>query len=157
MFGSSDPTPTPSAEVATTTPAEVDPATEPVIEDPTTPEEAPGADLSLVDACMTLAEPLQEANTAMMGLAQASQDDPQVAVDMWRALSEAFADFGETVKNAEVATLPTAVGTTGNALTDLLQRIYVHNDLSAMGEFTETNDAFFAAYEELLGLCDTNG
>lgn len=80
--GSSDPTPTPSAEVATTTPAEVDPATEPVIEDPTTPEEAPGADLSLVDACMTLAEPLQEANTAMMGLAQASQDDPQAVVDM---------------------------------------------------------------------------
>lgn len=72
-------------------------------------------------------------------------------------MSEAFADFGETVKNPEVATLSTAVGTTGNALTDLLQKIYVDNDLSAMGEFTEANDAFFAAYEELLGLCDANG
>lgn len=160
--GSDDAAPEPDVE--TTAPAEEeaadDPAAEEVVEDDSAVSEADEVqastpDLSTLDACVSLMEPLQEANLAMAELAQAA-DDPQNAVDMWRALSESFESFGETAGNAEVAELATAVGEDGHALTDVLQKVYVDEDMSAMGEFTEANDAFFASYQEILGLCDTN-
>lgn len=139
-----------------------EPAEEPVVEETSsvveeedTTEETPAADLSTADACLSLAEPIQEVNLAFASMAEDAQSDPQTAVDMWRTLSETFEEFGATVANPEVAELATAVGEDGHALTDIMQQVYVDQDFSSMDEFSSANEAFWASYEELLGLCDT--
>ncbi len=118
-------------------------------------EETPAADLSLANACLSLVEPLQDANLAMLKVAETTANDPQSAVDVWRAFSVAFEDFGTTAANPEVAALSTAVGENGHALTDVMEKVYVESDVSAMGDFTDANDAFFKSYQELLNLCGT--
>lgn len=112
-------------------------------------------DVSTVDACLSLMEPLQKANLAMLKIAEESSNDPQSAVDMWRALSVEFEDFGKVAANAEVAALSAAVGEDGHALTDAMEKVYVNNDFSVMTEFMTANDAFWQSYTELLELCDT--
>lgn len=168
------PDPAPVSETVTSTPMETSTPLETsvAVETPTgaeTPTEAeiatveaeatddapPAVDLSMMNDCMSLMEPLQEANLALVKIAESATNDPQSAVDMWRALSQAFEDFGNTAANIEVAELSAAVGETGHALTDVLQKIYVDQDLSAASEFNTANDAFFAAYQELLELCNT--
>ncbi|MFN8048427.1 MAG: hypothetical protein U0P48_07605 [Ancrocorticia sp.] len=42
---------------------------------------------------MSLAEPLGKANAAMLKIADDTSNNPQNAVDMWRALAVAFEDF----------------------------------------------------------------
>ena len=150
--GSADATVEPTT-VATTTTSE--PTEVVVTEEADVDEEAPAVDLSLVNACLSLTEPLQKANLAMLEISAAATNDAQSAVDSWRALSVAFEEFGVTAANPEVAALSTAVGETGHALTDALEKIYVNQEMDAVGEFTETNDAFFKAYQELLNLCNT--
>ncbi len=113
------------------------------------------ADMSLVDGCMSLAEPLGKANAAMLKIADDTSNNPQNAVDMWRALAVAFEDFGKVAANPKVAELSAAVGTDGHALADEMQKVYVDNDMSSLGAFTQANDKFFASYGELLELCDT--
>ncbi len=156
--GTSDPVPEPTTVTTTeTVTATSEPAVVEVVEEEAVEEKTPAADLSLVNACMSLAEPLQKANLAMLEIAEKTTTDPQSAVDAWRALSVAFADFGGTAANPEVAALSAAVGENGHALTDVMQRVYVNEDFSALGDFTEANDAFFKAYQEMLNLCGTAG
>ncbi len=112
-------------------------------------------DMSLVDECLSLTEPLGKANAAMLKIADDTSNDPQDAVDMWRALAVAFEDFGKVAANPKVAELSAAVGTDGHALADEMQKVYVDNDMSSLGAFTQANDKFFASYGELLELCDT--
>lgn len=113
-----------------------------------------GTDLSTVDACLALMEPLQEANLAMQELAQEDTEDPETAIAMWRTLSETFEEFGETASDPEMAALSTEVGEHGHALTDVMEKLYLEEDLSAMNEFSAANTAFFDSYQELLGLCN---
>ena len=150
--GSADPTVEPTT-VATTTTAE--PTEAAVTEKADVEKEADASDLSLASACLSLTEPLQKANSAMLEISAAATNDAQSAVDSWRALSVAFEDFGVTAANPEVAALSASVGETGHALTDVLEKVYVEQNMDAMGEFTQANDAFFKAYQELLGLCNT--
>lgn len=155
---SSDPVPEPTTITATVTvTATSETAMAEVVEEEAVEEKTPAADLSLVDACMSLAEPLQKANLAVLEIAEKTTTDPQSAVDAWRALSVAFADFGGTAANPEVAALSAAVGENGHALTDVMQRVFVNEDFSAMGDFTKANDAFFKTYQEILNLCGTAG
>lgn len=153
--GTSDPTPEPMPEPEATAVAETLTPTEVDIEDDAAEDDNRVVDLSTFDACLSLMEPLQEANLAMIKISEDATNDPQSAVDMWRALSNAFEKFGKAAANAEVAALSTAVGEDGHALTDAMEKIYVKNDLGAYSEFTEANDAFWKSYQKLLELCDT--
>lgn len=148
----------PSMEVVeeeTVSPVETEVSESATPAEETPAEETPAADLSLANACLSLVEPLQEANLAMLKVAETTANDPQSAVDVWRAFSVAFEDFGTTAANPEVAALSAAVGENGHALTDVMEKVYVESDVSAMGEFTDANDAFFKSYQELLNLCGT--
>ncbi|MFT3943212.1 MAG: hypothetical protein QM705_05225 [Ancrocorticia sp.] len=113
------------------------------------------ADMSLVDECLSLTEPLGKANAAMLKIADDTSNDPQDAVDTWRALAVAFEDFGKVAANTKVAELSAAVGTDGHALADEMQKVYVDEDIASLGAFTQANDKFFASYGELLELCNT--
>ena len=113
------------------------------------------ADMSLVDECLSLTEPLGKASAAMLKIADDTSNDPQDAVDMWRALAVAFEDFGKVAANTKVAELSAAVGTDGHALADEMQKVYVDEDIASLGAFTQANDKFFASYGELLELCNT--
>lgn len=104
---------------------------------------------------LPLAEPLGKANAAMLAIADDTANDPQNAVDMWRALAVAFEDSGASATNPKVAELSAAVGTNGHALADEMQRVFVDQDVSQMGAYTEASDAFFTSYGEILELCDT--
>ena len=148
--GSADPTVEPTT-VATTTTSE--PTEAAATEEADVEKEADAPDLSLASACLSLTEPLQKANSAMLEITESATNDAQSAVDSWRALSVAFEDFGATAANPEVAALSASVGDTGHALTDVLEKVYVEKNMDAMGDFAQANDAFFKAYQELLGLC----
>lgn len=143
--------------------SDTEPAEDPVVEEASTaPEEVvedetAGSDTDTeagsIDACLALMEPLQEANAAMLAIAEDGANDPESTVAMWRALSQSFEDFGETASDPELAALSTAVGEDGHALTDVLETMYVDNDMSVVNEFTAANDAFFESYQELLESC----
>lgn len=122
-----------------------------------TDDEAPAVDMSMANACLSLTEPLNQANTAMLALAQDTTNDPQNAVDLWRALAVAFEDFGSTAANSEVADLAAAVGSDGHALADEMQKVFVDQDITQMSAYTEASDNFFESYEEILTLCNTAG
>lgn len=156
LSGCSGDTAPPAAAPAATTSAPATPtAAATTTPEPTESDSNRTVDLSLIDECMSLTEPLNEANTALLKLAEDTTNNPQSAVDMWRAFAQAFEGFGNKAANADVAKLAAAVGADGHALTDAIAKVYIDQDLGGLATFSEANAKFWESYTNLLELCDT--
>lgn len=105
------------------------------------------------EACLAMAGPMAEASTAMAESAQASVSDPQTAVNVWTDLANGFETIAADAQNAEVKTAATAAHADIAAVRDAMQKVFVDQDMGAMGEYTTATENMNTSYTALLELC----
>jgi hypothetical protein len=96
---------------------------------------------------------MAEASTAMAESAQASVSDPQTAVNVWTDLANGFETIAADAQNAEVKTAATAAHADIAAVRDAMQKVFVDQDMGAMGEYTTATENMNTSYTALLELC----
>lgn len=119
-----------------------------------TEESEPAAQVSTEEQCLALAEPLQEANLGISAVLEDDPDDPQAAVEVWRAIGTSFEKFGKKAKGSEAGDLSIDVGRDAHRLADAMEKLFVKDNLAATGEYALATQAFYDSYGKLLDLCD---
>lgn len=128
----------------------------------------------MAEACLQIAEPMQQASEATVALATNATDfageissDPaaamqniQGAMDLWKesattwkSLADGFTKFDANVTNADVKAVSSTVAKDAAELSDQIQKVYVDLDLTAADQFTAASDAFSTSYEKLVEVC----
>lgn len=146
--GSESANPTPTATAAPTLEETTPPAPE-----PTTPAAtSDSAEQSVEAACLDMAGPMAEASGKMYELSE-EPTDAQNAVDSWTALTDAFGDISNDVTNPEMKAASTAVYNDLSALRDAMQKVYVEEDMTAMGDYMTATQNWSTSYSALMDLC----
>lgn len=135
---------------------------EPAAEQPTqvAPAPAPEAaatdesevDAATVQACLDMSGPFADAASKMLEAADGSAD-PQEVVDAYTALADALGEIAASSSSPEVEAAAAAAQVDMTAVRDALQKVYVENDMSALGDLTAATTAMQESYQALLGLC----
>ncbi|MBB1482765.1 hypothetical protein H5392_02675 [Tessaracoccus sp. MC1865] len=148
---------TTTAETGTES-ASADPTTQSASADPSADSDAStpaGTDAQqpVADACASMSGPLEDASKAIADIASVGTADPQVAVDTWTKLVEAYRTAADIVVNPEVKAAASAVQEDATKMRDAIQKVYVDQDMSEMGDVTEATTEFGASMAELQALC----
>lgn len=110
------------------------------------------SDITVKQACLDMAGPLNEASQGMTEAAAESATNPQAAVDAYSKLSESFSSISASSGNSEVAAAASTVAADFAKTRDALQKV-VDGDLSAVSEVTEALTPLQSSYNELMTLC----
>lgn len=114
--------------------------------------DAAGTEQSVADACLGLAAPMQEAASALGGLAGAA-DTPQAAVDAWTGLVNAFGEAAGSASNPDVKSALTTLHADVEAMRNAVSKIYVDGDMAAAGDLATATGSFQTSYTALTTLC----
>ncbi len=144
-----------SGSPSTTTAPPAPPTTTQAAPVTTAPTEKP-ADQSLASACLAMAGPMADASAAIADAASAAtSSNPQSAVDAWTALVDAFGEIKDSATNAELKDAVTLAHKDLASVRDLLKKLYVDKDLSAMSDYTKATADMQASYTALMKLCSS--
>ncbi|MGO2747418.1 hypothetical protein [Microbacterium sp.] len=109
--------------------------------DSSAPAEETNTDQSVEEACGIVIPKLQEASAAAGDIDTTGATDPQTTVDQFNTVVDAFGDAADSVSNAEVKDATTAVYEDFGALSEVLSKVLVEQDMSAASEVgTITSD-----------------
>ncbi|GAA4898521.1 hypothetical protein GCM10025789_15570 [Tessaracoccus lubricantis] len=138
-----------SPSVDESTESGADPSTESASSSPSGTD----AQQTVQDACQSISGPLEDASRAIADIASVATADPQVAVDTWTELVEAYRTAADSVVNPEVKAAASAVQEDVTMMRDAIQKAYVDQDMNAVTEVTEATTEFQASMTELQSLC----
>ena len=105
------------------------------------------------EACLAMIGPMSEANNAMLESAQSSASDPQTAVNMWSDLANGFEEIATDTVNPEVKAAATTAQADIASVRDAIQKVFVDEDMGAMGEYTTALEEMSESYTALMELC----
>ena len=151
--------------------------TEEVVEEEVVEEEAePADDQSVEEACLLLAGPMADAQKQLLELASESIDlasqitaDPtaamtqvQASMDLWKSTAEswesigtAFTEYDKSVTNADVKAVSAPLAADATKLGEVISKVYVDLDFTAVDQVEAANEAFSSSYEALVDVCGT--
>lgn len=116
------------------------------------PAEETNTDQSVEEACGIVLPKLQEASGAAGDIDTTGATDPQTTVDQFNTVVDAFGEAADSVANAEVKEATSAVHQDFVALSDVLSKVLIDQDLSAasdMGTITSDMTASATTLQEL--------
>lgn len=105
------------------------------------------------EACLAMVDPLAKVSTAIAESAQASVADPQTAVNAWTDLANGFETIAADAQNAEVKAAATTAHADIASVRDAMQKVFVDQDMSTMGDYTAATENMRKSYTALLELC----
>ncbi|MDQ0644727.1 hypothetical protein [Microbacterium murale] len=116
------------------------------------PVEETNTDQSVEEACGIVLPKLQEASSAAGEIDTTGATDPQTTVDQFNTVVDAFGEAADSVSNVEVQEATAAVHEDFVALSDVLSKVLIDQDLSAaenMGTITTDMTESATALQEL--------
>lgn len=116
-------------------------------------EPTPSGDQTTQEACAMLIDPLTTGYESLVDIDETVFENPAGVVEVWVKLGETFDTYSKTVGNPEIAALAERVSVTLEPMIEVLRRVYVEHDYTALTEMEPASEAFFDAYEDLLQAC----
>jgi len=118
------------------------------------PAEETTPDQSVADACAIVIPKVTEASTAMSSIDTSTvTTDPQATVDQFTTFVDALADAADSVDNAEVKGATTAVYEDFVALSDILSKVLIDQDLEAASDMSTITTDMTESATALQELC----
>lgn len=117
------------------------------------PAEETNTDQSVEDACGIVVPQLQEASNAATDIDTSGEADPQATVDQFNKVVDAFGEAADSVSNAEVKDATTAVYEDFVALSDVLNKVLVEEDLDAASDMSTITSDMTESATALQELC----
>lgn len=112
------------------------------------------AEESVADACASMSKPLQDASEAISGTDPAeAATQPQLVVDAWGTMGDAFSEAESNVSNPEVKAAVSAVVTETTSVHDLLKTVYIDGDLREQSQLVVAVSNWQESYKALTDLC----
>lgn len=96
--------------------------------------EETNTDQSVEEACGIVLPKLQEASSAAGEIDTTGATDPQTTVDQFNTVVDAFGEAADSVSNVEVKDATSAVHENFTALSDVLSKVLIDQDLSAASD-----------------------
>ena len=117
------------------------------------PAEETNTDQSVEEACGIVLPKLQEASSAAGDIDTSGSADPQATVDQFNTVVDAFGEAADSVSNTEVKDATSAVHENFVALSDILTKVLVDQDLSAASDMSTITSDMTASATALQELC----
>lgn len=121
--------------------------------DSSAPAEETNTDQSVEEACGIVLPKLQEASTAAGDIDTTGATDPQTTVDQFNTVVAAFGDAADSVSNEEVKAATTAVYEDFGALSEVLSKVLVDQDMSAASDLSTITSDMTDSATALQKLC----
>lgn len=121
--------------------------------DSSAPAEETNTDQSVEEACGIVLPKLQEASTAAGEIDTTGATDPQTTVDQFNTVVAAFGDAADSVSNEEVKAATTAVYEDFGALSEVLSKVLVDQDMSAASDLSTITTDMTDSATALQKLC----